>query len=254
MNSIKDLIIQIFTTPIYLCSILIFILIAILKFFNPQILGWFGEHWVKKELKKLPCEKYRILNDIMIRTSTGTCQIDHLVISPYGIFVIEAKQYHGYITGDKYDKKWIRHLGRKNMFYENPIRQNYGHVKSICELLNLDESKVFNIVCIPSGNVKLNIKHGDELTTNLDIVERITSFQNVVIDNVVQIEQTILANNITDKNQRKEHIKVVKSNIQEFNSNMCPKCGGTLVEKNGKNGIFLGCSNYPRCKYTKNIH
>lgn len=33
---------------------------------------------------------------------------------------------------------------------------------------------------------------------------------------------------------------------------LCPKCGGTLVERNGKYGTFIGCSNYPKCKYTKN--
>ena len=252
MNFIKEINNILLSSPIYWAFIILcLLLIFFRKKLTTIIVGWAGEHWVKKALKKLPSSNYKILNDIMIRTSTGTCQIDHLVLSPYGIFVIETKQYNGHITGDKYDKKWImRTKSGRTYYYENPIRQNYGHVKSICELLNLDESKVFNIVCIPSRYVKLKIKHDGELTTYGTIVERITSFQNVAIDNVEQIEQTILAN----KNQRKEHVKVVKNNIQEFNSNMCPKCGGTLVERNGKNGVFLGCSNYPRCKYTINIH
>ena len=34
---------------------------------------------------------------------------------------------------------------------------------------------------------------------------------------------------------------------------MCPKCNSALVERDGRNGKFLGCSSYPKCKYTKNI-
>lgn len=33
----------------------------------------------------------------------------------------------------------------------------------------------------------------------------------------------------------------------------CPKCGGSLIERKGKYGKFYGCSNYPKCEYTKNI-
>lgn len=32
---------------------------------------------------------------------------------------------------------------------------------------------------------------------------------------------------------------------------ICPKCGGNLITRNGKYGEFIGCSNYPKCKYIK---
>jgi len=31
---------------------------------------------------------------------------------------------------------------------------------------------------------------------------------------------------------------------------ICLRCGSQLVERNGKYGKFIGCSNYPNCKYT----
>ena len=70
-----------------------------------DIVGWFGEHWIKKILKKLPKDKYYIFNDLFIKVNDNTHQIDHVIVSPYGIFSIETKQYNGYITGHKYDKK-----------------------------------------------------------------------------------------------------------------------------------------------------
>ena len=33
----------------------------------------------------------------------------------------------------------------------------------------------------------------------------------------------------------------------------CPRCGGMLVERNGKYGKFLGCEHYPKCLYTRNM-
>jgi hypothetical protein len=33
----------------------------------------------------------------------------------------------------------------------------------------------------------------------------------------------------------------------------CPECGGKLVERTGKYGDFVGCDNYPECKYTESL-
>ncbi len=220
--------------------------------YGSKIIGWFGEHWTKEVMNYLPKDKYHIFNDIMISINDKTYQIDHIIVSEYGIFVIETKQYNGYIKGSKYDKKWVRYIkGKEPIYYTNPIRQNYGHVKAICELLNISESKVFNIVCIPSKNVKLNIKHDGELTTSVDINEKIMSYKEEIIDNVDELKDKIIINNIVDKDKRKEHIDNINATKIEYDNNTCPKCGGELVERNGKNGRFIGCSNYPKCKYTR---
>ena len=91
--------------------------IIILGFFSfifyKQIIGKAGEHWVKKELNKLDKNKYHILNDVMIEENNTTHQIDHIVVSKYGIFVIETKQYNNYIKGNIYSKNWICYAGNK---------------------------------------------------------------------------------------------------------------------------------------------
>ena len=177
-----------------------------------RLIGWFGEYWAKQALNTLDKDKYTLLNDIMIEVNGKTHQIDHIVLSKYGIFVIETKQYNGYITGDKYDNKWVRRFkGREPIYYTNPIKQNYGHVKAICELLNISEDKVFNIVCITS-NAKLNIKHDGEVTKNYDICDKITSYHKEIIDNIEDIKNKIIINNIVDKDKRKEHVTKINEN------------------------------------------
>ena len=199
-----------FTNPIIIILLVASIIIIVTYYlFGIKLLGLIGEHWTKEALSKLPKDTYKIINDVLIKTSTGTHQIDHIVVSKYGIFVIETKQYNGYITGSKWDKHWIRHAGKRKLYYENPIRQNYGHVKSLQELLNIEENKLINLVCIPS-NAKLKIKHDGELVNNLNIVKTITSYKEVIVNNTDTIINIIKTINITDKEIRKEHIKNIK--------------------------------------------
>lgn len=226
------------------------LVIVICKFFGAKIIGWFGELWTKQELNKLPKDKYKIINDVFIKINDNTHQIDHVVVSPYGIFSIETKQYNGYITGNKYDKNWIRHAGKNKYYYTNPIRQNYGHLKALSGLLNIDESKIFNIVCIPS-KARLKIEHDGELVRVNTIIDKIKSYNDEIISNPDELANEIIKNNITDQNIKKEHIKNIRDNIIDKDPNKCPKCGGLLVERSGKYGTFIGCSNYPKCKYTR---
>ena len=84
----------------------------------------------------------------------------------------------------------------------------------------------------------------------------IKSYQNIVLESDLQeIYNRIIESNITDKSERKKHVRNIRNRISEDNSKVdnmiCPKCGGNLVVRNGKYGSFIGCSNYPKCKFTK---
>lgn len=238
-------------------NIIIFILLILVTVFYKKIRGFMGEFWVKQELKKLPKDKYIILNDIMIKSSKGTHQIDHIIISKYGIFVVEMKNYYGLITGEEYQNKWTQHLGKNKYYFNNPIHQNYGHIKALEELLNLSEDKFISIICI-SNQAKLKVKAKN--VTQLDFVNDLIKLYNneIILEDLSKIKNKIEQNNITDKEIRKNHIKNIKNTVKENNDKeknmICPKCGSKLVERNGKYGKFIGCSNFPNCKYTsKNI-
>ncbi|MBQ7410094.1 MAG: NERD domain-containing protein [Clostridia bacterium] len=238
-------------------NIIIFILLILVTVFYKKIRGFMGEFWVKQELKKLPKYKYIILNDIMIKSSKGTHQIDHIIISIYGIFVVEMKNYYGLITGEEHQNKWIQHLGKNKYYFNNPIHQNYGHIKALEELLNFSEDKFISIICI-SNQAKIKVKAKN--VTQLDFVnDLIKSYNNeIIIEDLSKIKNKIEQNNITDKEIRKSHIKNIKNTVKENNDKeknmICPKCGGNLVERKGKYGKFIGCSDFPNCKYTsKNI-
>ena len=221
--------------------------------FYKKLSGFMGELLVKTELNKLPKDKYVVFNDILIKSSKGTHQIDHIVISKFGIFVVEMKNYDGLITGDEYKDKWTQHLGRKKYCFNNPIHQNYGHIKALQEVLNLEESNFVSIVCI-SNRAKVRVKSKN--VVQLDYInDFIKSFEKEIVKtNLVETKELLEAKNIKDKSARKVHVKKIKSNMKDKEikeKNMiCPKCGNKLIERSGKYGEFIGCSNYPKCKYT----
>ena len=242
-----------FENPIFLTIIIGGILSAI--FYN-KIAGFMGEFWVKSELKKLPKDKYKILNNIMIKINEKTYQIDHIVISLYGIFVIETKNYDGLITGNYKSDKWCMHLGKNKYYFYNPIHQNYGHIKALEQLLGINESKFISIISMSNrAKIKVDAKN----VVNLDyLLDAIKKYQDITLDvNIEELVEKINVNNITDKEARKKHVKNIKQDVKnkkEQEDNMiCPRCKSQLVVRNGKNGEFIGCSNYPKCKYTKKL-
>ncbi len=76
-------------------------------------------------------KEFMYLNDLLIenpKSKTGYSQIDHVVITPYGIFVIETKNYQGTIYGGKDRKAWLINRKFKMM---NPLMQNFGHINAL---------------------------------------------------------------------------------------------------------------------------
>ena len=82
-----------------------------------KVKGIIGEKKVSVVLATLPNSDYIILNDVMLPTEKGSTQIDHIVVSLYGIFVIETKNYKGWITGSSYAEQWTKNMyGKKYKF------------------------------------------------------------------------------------------------------------------------------------------
>jgi len=98
----------------YTMNIIILIILTILVLcfvFRPSDKGKLGEKEMSRYLKRLPISEYIVLNDIMLENEFGkTCQIDHVVLSIYGIFVIETKNYKGWIFGGENSEEWLHQL------------------------------------------------------------------------------------------------------------------------------------------------
>lgn len=90
---------------------------------------------------------YHLMNHITLRVGTGTTQIDHVLVSRYGVFVIETKDYKGWIFGSPNDPQWTQVLHRRKFRFQNPIVQNRRHVKAVEDVLDfLSPDSVISVV------------------------------------------------------------------------------------------------------------
>jgi len=105
---------------------------------------------------------YHLLNHVTVRLEDGTTQIDYVLVSRFGIFVIETKDYKGWIFAGPRDRYWTQVLYRAKFRFQNPLRQNHRHVRAIQELLDFLPPDVVRPVVVFTGDAefKTNIPEG----------------------------------------------------------------------------------------------
>ena len=76
-------------------------------------------------------------------------------------------------------------------------------------------------------------------------------------EDIQRIVRAISAANITTEESKESHVRKIQIALQNrelaIANRKCPKCGGNLIERAGRYGSFLGCSNYPYCRFTHKI-
>ncbi len=200
---------------------------------NPKIqptrIGELGEHKINIQLDQLP-KGCKYLSDLMVvntKSRTGYSQIDHVVITPRGLFVIETKNYNGEIKGKRAEKSWT--VSNRFKMY-NPFMQNYGHIQAIKSYLpSYTEVRYISLVsftmrCRFSIDPELRqIQSDDLIVYDVELSEYITRKllriqaeqpDKVLSESDIQmIYDSLIEANITDLSVRAEHIeKASKSN------------------------------------------
>ena len=260
---------QLITPLIIILVVALFIYLALYN--SAKQKGKRGEMRVSAILSQLS-DEYTILNDLVFRTEKGTTQIDHLVVSKYGIFTIETKNYRGEIYGDDNRKEWTQLIVTevtyakkwwktytyvtKNRFY-NPVKQSVGHAFRIKELLSVfPHVKIVPIVVFTGDAILSYVESKNHVVYEENLLDVIDGYKTTYLtDNDVQAVLAILTgNNIRETVSDRQHVKNLRTAAREvnatINSGICPKCGGHLIGRNGKYGTFYGCSNYPKCRFT----
>ena len=109
---------------------------------------WFGERAVSKGLSRLDPATYRAFHDIYLPRpdGQGTTQLDHVVVSPFGIFVVETKNYRGWIFGSEKQDQWTQQIYRQKNRFQNPLHQNDLHVRALMDCLDLPRDAFLPVV------------------------------------------------------------------------------------------------------------
>ncbi|MFY3790434.1 NERD domain-containing protein [Ureibacillus sp. MALMAid1270] len=256
-----------------LSIIILFVMVVamfVLRMKFPAIKGAIGERFVNKKLSELGAS-YRVFHDLYVPTEKGgTTQVDHVVTSPYGVFVIETKHYDGWILGQENQKYWTQVIYKRKEKLYNPIWQNYGHIQAIKKYIGKEEFEpIHSIIAFSSQSTfkfKENFKSAKviQFPQLLKVIKewneiKISEFELKQINRA--LESLLVEDKKEKKRLQKQHVQSLKTNLknqkvkeaESIKQNRCPKCGGELSLKKGKYGSFYGCGNYPRCRYTKKV-
>jgi hypothetical protein len=238
-----------------LALVIIFVLFLLVGayFRSPTIKGLRGERRVNSILvRKLPANEYKVFHDITLPSSRGSTQIDHIVVSRYGIFVIETKNYTGWIFGEARSRQWTQVVFKEKNRFMNPLRQNYKHTKAVESFFALKPQYVHSVIVFV-GNAKFktylpaNVIHRRGLYPYIrskrelllgtarvrDIAERLSAFKAGTL-------------------KESPTLSVVRDDPQ------CPKCGERMIKRvarKGKNsgGEFWGCPRFPKCRGVRQL-
>lgn len=255
-----------------------FVFSILKKLFEPSSdqKGALGEHEiasiVQKELRR--GLKGFVLRNLYLPKSDGnTSEIDVLLVSTKGLFLLESKNFIGYVFGDERYKDWTVSLyGGKNWLgqnrvkkysFYNPIWQNKAHIKTLSNLIG-SRFPTYSVIVFSDRCTQLKVRYHENETIVLQTGQLQSFFRGVREDypdvlsanDVQTIYERLSRYTQVGERQKREHIAYVAE--QRFNPQMCPWCGGNLIIRTAKKGLhpgqrFYGCSNYPKCLYTYDL-
>lgn len=227
---------------------------------TPWFKGYLGELMVRLSARLLlDKDIYHAIHNVTLKTQDGTTQIDHIFVSRFGIFVVETKNYSGWIFGGQNEATWTQKHFKSTHRFQNPLRQNYKHVKTLESLLNVPPEKIFSVIVFVGGST-FKTPMPENVTFAGAYIKYIKSKNQIIFtdSNVEKIYLSISDSRITPSfATNQEHISSLKQRLEKDDSRKCPKCSSEMTLRIVKSGEkagskFWGCTQFPRCRGIRN--
>jgi len=194
-------------------SLLIMMIILRMVVKSSRFKGFWGEKKVAWSNRQLDSSLYYSFHDVILSDGRGsTTQIDHIIVSPFAIFVIETKNMRGKIVGGEEDAQWIQKFPKKSYTFQNPLRQNYKHIKVLSRLLQVPDLYFKSIVIFVGhstfeGSMPPNVVTGDTYIRYIKRFKRRLIKKEEVQQIIKEIERLRLA---PGRKTRRQHIENIE--------------------------------------------
>lgn len=217
--------------------------------------GWIGEKKTAFRLWLwLSSKKYQTYHNIILPSRSGTTQIDHIVVSQFGVFIIETKNKKGWIFGSADNATWTQVIYKKKYSFQNPLKQTFRQKKILAEFLDLREKHIHPIVffvgrCSFRTSLPSNVRRSWLTIYIKKFKDLVLAEHEVALINAT-LQEHIKASTLT----KRDHLYSLKRRHES--TTHCPRCGSNLVVRTVKKGNkagsqFLGCEAFPKCRFTK---
>ncbi|WP_071872455.1 nuclease-related domain-containing protein [Atopomonas hussainii] len=228
---------------------------------TPWAKGYIGELVVRLVARiKLDQHTYRRLHNVTLNTPDGTTQIDHVFLSPYGIFVLETKNMRGWIFGSEKQAQWTQRLYQRSFKFQNPLRQNYKHLKALEATLGINPEHLHSVISFVGGSCFKTAMLAN-VTQSIGFIRYIQSFQQPVfsaaeVDALLRALQT--GRRAPTLATHREHVQNLKRRSDPTAERLCPKCGSALLIRTVKSGAkagqqFWGGSAFPKRRIMQSL-
>ncbi|MFQ2705136.1 NERD domain-containing protein [Aeromonas caviae] len=247
--------------------------------FKGMVGEWFINLCIRLFLDK---REYRLLKDVTLPTPQGSTQIDHVIVSRFGVFVIETKNMKGWIFGNPTQKSWTQQIYRRKHHFQNPLHQNHLHMMTLKSLLGLSDNQLHSVIffigdCTFKTPMPQNVMNRGLIRYVKGITTPVLA-ENEVAHVVDTIQQGRLAANWQTHRQHVTQLKTrhadpsanhvsTREPVRQSVANppsqsvsppdnpppICPRCGSTMVLRTATRGEnkgnqFWGCSGFPKCR------
>lgn len=183
--------------------------------------GFWGEYRIFATLEKL-AKPHHILTNLYIPRKDGTTtEIDLIYLSIQGIFVIESKNYSGWIFGNKKQKYWTQTFENKQKFrFFNPIWQNSAHINALKEVLPDDLHQQIHSLIVFNNQAAL--KKVTVTSENIHVIKReqlkgtLQQINNTISDSLsptqlAEISRLLSAFTHPDEQIKQQHIATIQA-------------------------------------------
>ena len=202
-------------TPAFWLIALMFLAVVICRL--PVVKGWIGEWMVVIQRRlRLPKGEYAMVPNVTIPDGLGgTTQIDHVIVSRHGVFVVETKNWKGWIFGSEDDREWTQKFrGGHSQKVPNPLRQNFKHTETLAGILGLPREKVISCIAfVGDCTLKTRDRLPPNVRTNAGWVSFVKGHRTQVLTNadvaavLERIEEARLAPGFKT---HREHVRYVQ--------------------------------------------
>src|SRR5256885_6782633 len=179
-------------------------------------------------------DSFRCYVGLIVPDERGTTEVDEVLVTPAGIFVIEKKDFGAWIFGSETDEHWtaVYRNGEKHRF-QNPIRQNYRHIKALESYLGVPRSMLSSVVAFSRRSrfmtwLPSNVLVGDH-------VAFIRSDENIAL-NPEEFDAICSRLNVLDTSSDSasfdRHVQDLGARFES--TTQCPKCGGRLIHRQSR--------------------
>lgn len=188
---------------------------------NKKILrGSATERKIHKQLRTELGRDYYVMHNVLLPNGGkhGFSQIDHLVISKFGIFCIEEKAHSGKIFGDSRQKDLFVRYGTKLFTMVNPLLQNKGHIKAIEHNLgNMLKAPIESIVVLPNASSLKIMGPKRDICPDVFLADRIRYSDHIIYSDseVAKIKDILIHANAANNPEAVErHHRSIRAQYQ----------------------------------------